>query len=208
MAHMLAIVDYGMGNVGSVQNAFLALGADARLTANAADIQQATHIVLPGVGSFTEGMKRLRDRNLITLLNAEVVGKRKPFLGICLGMQLLAESGEEGGDTNGLRWAKGRTRRFKVDEKKFRLPHVGWNDVVPTQRSSLLQNVRQMTFYFVHSYHFVPDNEAIVAGRTDYGGMFVSAIESNNIFGVQFHPEKSQDDGLRLLRNFLQRRNV
>ncbi|OGG79573.1 imidazole glycerol phosphate synthase, glutamine amidotransferase subunit [Candidatus Kaiserbacteria bacterium RIFCSPLOWO2_01_FULL_54_13] len=200
---MLAIVDYGMGNVGSVQNALSALGIESKITAEASDIENASHIVLPGVGSFARGMKRLEEKNLPALLRASVVEKKKPFLGICLGMQLLSLWGEEGGGMKGLGWIKGSTRRLEVPEKGFRLPHVGWNDATPEHQATLFRGVRRTTFYFVHSYHLVPDDGEVVAARTDYGGTFVSAIESGNIFGVQFHPEKSQREGLQILKNFV-----
>ena len=200
---MIAIVDYGLGNLFSVKKAFEAIAADAEITSDLDAIRAADRIVLPGVGAFGDGMTFLKQRGLDTALADAVVHQQRPFLGICLGMQLLSLWGEEGGGMKGLGWIKGSTRRLEVPEKGFRLPHVGWNDATPEHQATLFRGVRRTTFYFVHSYHLVPDDGEVVAARTDYGGTFVSAIESGNIFGVQFHPEKSQREGLQILKNFV-----
>lgn len=197
------IVDYGMGNAGSVKNAINKIGLEAFLSSDPKDFSKATHIILPGVGAFSECLKNLKKRRLLKILKKEVLDRKKPFLGICLGMQILAEYGEEGGKTAGLGFLSGITRKFVVDEKKFRLPHVGWNDVEMKSKSRLFEGIRNPIFYFVHSYHFAPKDKSLVAGESEYGEKFVSAVEAGNIFGVQFHPEKSQHAGLKLLENFL-----
>lgn len=200
---MITIIDYGMGNVGSVKNALHALGAEAVVSTAPADVERSSHLILPGVGSFTEGMRRLSATGLIPLLNSVVLERKKPLLGICLGMQMFAETGEEGGTGAGLGWVRGATRRLASDEIAYRLPHVGWNDVTVRPNSKLFMGVKRPIFYFVHSYSLCPADESIVCGTTDYGGRFVAAVESDTIFGVQFHPEKSQEEGLLVLQNFL-----
>lgn len=200
---MITIVDYGMGNVGSVKNALLFLGAKVLISRELTDIEKSTHIVLPGVGAFGDGMKKLEEFGLVDVLRIEAIEKRKPFLGICLGMQLLASIGEEGGLHKGLGWVPGRVRRFKIDEEKFRVPHIGWNDVLPVNDAPLFSGIASSVFYFVHSYFFVPEDKNIIAATCDYGEEFPAAIQKDNIFGVQFHPEKSQKSGLALLKNFI-----
>lgn len=199
----VVIVDYGMGNVGSVKNALTFLGYEAVVSSSSEDLERATHLILLGVGAFADGMKNLNSAGLVPVLESEVLERRKPILGLCLGMQLLASVGEEGGLHKGLGWIKGRVQRFRVDEKLYKVPHVGWNDVVPQERATLFRGVKRPIFYFVHSYHLVPEDKSIIAAETEYGGRFVSAIEKDNIFGLQFHPEKSQQEGLKVLENFL-----
>ncbi|MBI1888690.1 MAG: imidazole glycerol phosphate synthase subunit HisH [Candidatus Spechtbacteria bacterium] len=200
---MIAIIDYNMGNVGSVRNAVLALGAEVALSSKREEIEKATHIILPGVGTFGDGMARLTDSGVIPILETEVLEKKKPFLGICLGMQVMAEFGEEGGRHKGLGWIKGQVRRLEIDEKELCLPHIGWNDVVKKTPSSLFENVISCVFYFIHSYVLVPEEKSNIIASCAYGEKFTAAVEKDNIFGVQFHPEKSQKSGLTLLRNFL-----
>lgn len=192
-----------MGNVGSVKNALQALGAETVVSTVSADIERASHIILPGVGSFTEGMRRLFATGLVPLLNDVVLKRKKPILGICLGMQMFAETGDEGGNSAGLGWVRGATRRLVVDETIYRLPHIGWNDVATQSNNKLFAGVKRPIFYFVHSYSLCPADGRAISGMTDYGGRFVAAIESDTIFGVQFHPEKSQEEGLLVLQNFL-----
>ncbi|MBI2474295.1 MAG: imidazole glycerol phosphate synthase subunit HisH [Candidatus Taylorbacteria bacterium] len=195
------IVDYGMGNAGSVKNALEYLHIDHVLSAKAEDFKKATHIILPGVGSFDQCMKNLKKAGLFKLLEKEVLTKEKPYLGICLGMQILAEYGLEGGKTAGLGWVKGNTDLMRP-AGELALPHVGWNDV-KVEKRSLFEGIKAPIFYFVHSYSLEPSDRKAIAGTTDYGGDFVSAVETKNIYGVQFHPEKSQHAGLKLLENFL-----
>jgi glutamine amidotransferase len=200
---MIAIVDYGMGNVASVKNALNFLGAEAAVTSNPADFEQATHIILPGVGAFGDGMRNLRERGLIPVLSREALERKKPFIGICLGMELLADIGEEGGENIGLGWIAGRVRHLRIDEKELRLPHIGWNDVTPRPTARLFAGVVSPVFYFVHSFVLEPDDDAITVATCEYGETFVAGVERENIFGTQFHPEKSQKSGLAVLRNFL-----
>jgi len=148
-------------------------------------------------------MKNLRERSLVEILTKEVIEKKKPFIGLCLGMQMLGTSGDEGGDARGLNWIPGNVRRLQVDEKKFPVPHVGWNDTQSAPHSKLFKNVARPIFYFVHSYILEPEQEGVVSATTDHGETFPAGVESGNIFGVQFHPEKSQQAGLQVLQNFL-----
>lgn len=199
----VVIIDYGMGNVGSVKNALTFLGYEAVVSLNPQDLERASYFILPGVGAFADGMKNLAESGLLPALESEVLTKKKPILGLCLGMQLFASAGEEGGLHKGLGWIKGRVQRFKVDEKLYKVPHVGWNDVHPRDRATLFLGVKRPIFYFVHSYHLTPEDKSIVAAQSEYGEKFVAAIEKDNIFGLQFHPEKSQQEGLKVLENFL-----
>lgn len=192
-----------MGNVGSVFNAVTFLGAEAKITEDFNDIKRASHIILPGVGSFGKGMANLKKGKLLEILNDEVKVQKKPFLGICLGMQMLAEVGEEGGKYAGIGWVEGKTRRFNLDEKKLRVPHIGWNKVEFKKKSSLFKEITKPFFFFVHSYFLDPKKSTAVVGTCAYGEKFVAAIELGNIFGVQFHPEKSQSEGLKILENFI-----
>lgn len=199
---MIAIVDYGMGNVASVRNALALLGAEALVTARAEDFARATHIIFPGVGAYKDGMDAVRSRGLVPLLQKEVLQNKKPFLGICLGMQLLTEQGEEGGGTQGLGFIAGTTRKLTVDSN-LRLPHIGWDDVAPAADAVLFNNILSRDFYFVHSYIVEPADAGVVAATCTYGETFAAAVQKDNIYGVQFHPEKSQKNGLQILRNFI-----
>ncbi len=200
---MIAILDYGMGNRASVQNALRALGRDSVITAEPSVIADATHLILPGVGAFGDGMKAIRERSLDHVIREEAANG-KPLLGICLGMQLLAEKGEEGGDHTGLGLIPGVVKRLPSERIGLRLPHVGWNDVVPNAGESLFEGTEPNVFYFVHGYALVPESPADAIARCEYGSPFVAAVRRGSVFGTQFHPEKSQASGLRLLKNFLQ----
>lgn len=203
MRHPIVIIDYGMGNVGSLKNALDFLGMDALLSRKTEDLRKASHIILPGVGAFNDGMNNLKKFGLIPVLKEEVLKRKKPLLGICLGLQLLAEKGEEGGVHEGLGFIKGTVRRFRVDKEKFRIPHIGWNDVSPKGDSILFDGISSTVFYFVHSFFLEPVQKEVIAATCLYGEEFTAAIRHKNIFGTQFHPEKSQKSGLALLQNFI-----
>ena len=201
---MLVIVDYQMGNVRSVAKAFELLGAGVKVSNRPRDIKMADHLVLPGVGAFGDGMKHLKDLGLIGILTEEVAEKKKPFLGICLGMQLLARDSEEFGYHQGLSWLEASVKSFAFVSQNLKVPHVGWNEIKFTRDCPLFNNLRQNpVFYFVHSYHLVPDSAAMTVATCSYGKDFVVAVQKNNIFATQFHPEKSQTVGLKILANFL-----
>ncbi|MCM2284571.1 MAG: imidazole glycerol phosphate synthase subunit HisH [Desulfobacula sp.] len=196
----IAIIDYSMGNLRSVEKAFQKIGADAVITHDHDIIKRADKIVLPGVGAFKEGMDNLRQLGLIDLLNREVIGKQKFFLGICLGMQLLGSKSYEMEETPGLNWIKGDVVRFSSE--KLKVPHVGWNNITITNPNVLFEKIPDQTdFYFVHSYYFESGTQG-AATLTNYGIDFVSSVNRDNIFGCQFHPEKSQKFGLEILKNF------
>jgi imidazole glycerol-phosphate synthase subunit HisH len=197
------IVDYGMGNLGSARRSFEECGATIRVSDDPKSIAQAERIVIPGVGAFSEAMQRIRDMGWYGSLRRAALEERVPVLGICLGMQLLADGGEEGGETEGLGLISGRVRRLDNIGGE-RLPHAGWNEVYPRKECALFKDVSPGTdFYFVHSYHFVPDNPENLAATTPYCGDFASAVSAGNVLGVQFHPEKSSRAGFQLIRNFL-----
>lgn len=200
----VAVIDYGMGNVDSVVRAIEESGGTPMLAASAAALENATHLILPGVGSFAAGMRNIRERSLDEALGERVLGKGVPFLGICLGMQLLATTGQEGGSTPGLGWIRGEVRRLQPNGHRERVPHVGWNEVVYRESCPLFRNIPSgKDFYFVHSYVLACADASDVAATTDYCNGFPSAVAQGHIFGVQFHPEKSQRFGLQLLKNFL-----
>lgn len=202
---MILVIDYGMGNMRSIEKALARIGTKFKVSGKVKDFEKATHIIIPGVGSFGEGIKSLGDIGLIDALKKEVLVNKKPLLGICLGMQLLFKDSEEGGLAKGLGLIEGSVKRFNfVGKAQLKIPHMGWNEVFGEgiQYMPLFKNIEQHSnFYFVHSFHVIPDEKAI-CGYTDYGYDFVSAVQKGNIFGVQFHPEKSQKKGLEILRNF------
>ena len=199
----VAIVDYDMGNLDSVARAVEECGGEPVITARPEDLEAATHIILPGVGAFAVGMRNIRQRGLEEILSREMQ-KGVPVLGICLGMQLLAATGLEGEETKGLGWFDAEVRRLEADAPGVRIPHIGWNEVIFTQGSPLFEGIPSgKDFYFVHSYHMVCRNEKEVIAHTPYCGGFVSAVGRGNIFGVQFHPEKSQRLGFQVIKNFL-----
>jgi len=201
----VAIIDYGRGNVRSVANALEYCGADAVVTADPAAIDDASHILLPGVGAFGDAMAALTARGLPDVLRRQVFEKGKPFLGICLGMQVLADRGLEHGEHAGLGWIAGEVARLSPGPDALKIPHMGWNDVCLTRAHPVFAGLRdtQLTFYFVHSYHFRTASPDDVLATCDYGQPFTTAVAKDNIIATQFHPEKSQDSGIELLQNFV-----
>ena len=198
-----AIIDYGMGNLLSVQRAFEKCGSDAVIIDNPLELRDAEHIVLPGVGAFPDAMDNLRKNGWIEELNRAVLEKETPILGICLGMQLLADKGYEVRECDGLGYIPGEIVRFTQTQEKERIPHVGWNEILKREDSPLFDGIADGTnYYFVHSYHFQVANEENIATVTPYCGEFVSSVVKDNIVGTQFHPEKSGDTGLRILKAF------
>lgn len=198
------IVNYGMGNLGSVTRALEECRADVLVSENPDDLESATRIVLPGVGAFKDGMSRLKLAGWIEPLNRAVIENKIPVLGICLGMQLFADIGHEGGDTPGLAWIPGEVVRLEPDTPGTRIPHSGWNEVHAKQESPVFSGIESgHDFYFSHSFHFIPKDPSYILATTPYCGDFVSVVCKNNILGAQFHPEKSSRMGLKLLRSFL-----
>lgn len=199
---MIAVADYGMGNLRSVQTALTALGARSAVTRDHDELRAAERIILPGVGAFGRAMQRLEESGLAALLTDLVKRDGKPVLGICLGMQLLCRSSTEHGHHAGLGLIDAEVQRFRVPSTtRLRIPHVGWNDVEGRDGSTLAP--AGGTFYFVHSFHAVCKDPADVAGTCEHGERFPAVIERENVLGAQFHPEKSQDEGLMVLRRFL-----
>lgn len=197
------VIDYGMSNLGSIRQALDECGGFPVVSDNPADLKEATHIFLPGVGAFKDGMDNLRNNGWVEAIREAALKDKVPFLGICLGMQLLGRKGYEMGESEGLNLIDGEVKLLepKGDE---RIPHVGWNEVYPTAEWPLFSSIPKGTdFYFVHSYHFIPQDKKNTMSTTPYCGGFVSGVVSENVFGVQFHPEKSQRPGFQLLKNFL-----
>lgn len=198
---MIAIVDYGMGNLRSVQKALEKVEAQAMITSDPETVLGADKIVLPGVGAFPACMENLKKFHLIDPIR-EVIREGKPFLGICMGLQVLFDESEEFGPCQGLGIIPGRVVRFRLS-KKYKIPHMGWNRLRKKKRIPLLSEIEDNTyFYFVHSYHAVPKDSQIIVTTTDYGKDFVSSVAKDNIFACQFHPEKSQAMGLKILKAF------
>lgn len=198
---MIVVLDFGMGNIASILNMLRKVGTNAKASSDVRVIEDASHLVLPGVGAFDAGMDSLEKRGILPVLNDKVVKQRTPTLGICLGMQLLGRGSEEG-HAPGLGWIEAQSVRFAPREH-IRIPHMGWNTVRIVNESPLLQGMGEASrFYFVHSYHMVCDRREDVLTETTHGESFVSSLRSGNIYGVQFHPEKSHRFGMQLLRNF------
>ena len=199
----VGIVDYSISNLTSVLNAFSYIGVEVEVMKEPGEFKNCTHMVLPGVGSFATGMKNLEKSGFVSFIR-EWAWTGKPLIGMCLGMQLLAEEGEEFGLSKGLGLIPGRVVQIKTNDTTLRLPHIGWNDVKIDERSRLLAKIDNPTdFYFVHRYGYDNPTASYVTGVCQYGGTQVAIIEKGNIFGTQFHPEKSQKNGLALLRNFV-----
>ncbi len=200
---MITVIDLGISNIASVSRALAKLGADHIVSSDPADVARAERLILPGVGSFSAAASRLRETGLAEALSRAVIGEKKPILGICLGMQLFASHGDEGGGAEGLGFIKGRVALHRAAARGLRLPHIGWNDVT-FRGFDLADDESQACFYFVHSYEFLPD-ESVEISYSDYGGKFAAALRKGNVYGAQFHPEKSQGAGLKLLENYCTR---
>lgn len=203
---MIVIVDYKTGNSGSILNMLKKIGAEAVLSDRPDDIADADQIILPGVGSFDRGMDNINRSGLREVLDQKVRQDKTPVLGICLGMQLLMEKSEEG-RLPGLGWLEGEIVRFRFrpESKDLKVPHMGWNTVQPSETDSLFKDIEEPRYYFVHSFHVNCRRDEDVLATTDYGYEFASAVHRDNIWGTQFHPEKSHRFGWQLLKNFVER---
>jgi len=198
---MITIVDYKMGNVGSIANMLKKIGHESLITSQVSEIEKASMIILPGVGAFDRAMENLNSLNLIEVLNRKVLTEKIPVLGICLGMQLMANDSEEG-KLPGLKWFNAKVVRFKGDNLK--VPHMGWNTIKIVKANCIFNDFySEPKFYFVHSYHIVCRNSEDMLATTEYGNEFTSAIAKDNITGMQFHPEKSHKYGMKLLSNWV-----
>lgn len=201
---MIGVIDYGMGNISSVMNILKRLNTDSKLITNPALLAECNKIILPGVGKFDEGIKHLKNSGMFAAIQEYALSLQRPILGICLGMQLLATSSEEG-PGEGLNLIPGIVKKFVFEDKKLKIPHMGWNRVFNNNKGdpSLGQLLDGFKFYFVHSYYYVADDKDNVLLTTNYGGPFTSAVIKNNIIGVQFHPEKSHKYGMQLFQFFV-----
>lgn len=202
---MIIIIDYGLGNIGSIKNMLNRIGVESMMSCDANDIERADKLILPGVGRFDYGMAQLHASGFIDVLNSKVLNNKTPILGICLGAQLMTEFSEEG-NVEGLGWIRGKTVAFKKVnfDQDLKVPHMGWTDVFDFRNSKLFTRMYEdPRFYFVHSYHLEITDQEHTMVRSKYGYDFVAGIEKDNILGVQFHPEKSHKYGMRLLENFI-----
>jgi glutamine amidotransferase len=199
---MITIIDYGMGNLGSVFNMFKKIGVVSKITSDLEDIKTATKLLLPGVGSFDKAMQRINDSGIKEVLDYKVLKEETPILGVCLGMQLLTNNSDEGIE-KGLGYINASTKKFSFQDKKMKVPHMGWNLVEKSRSSLLTTNFEEESrFYFVHSFYVEVDNQENSILKTTYGLEFDSAIQHKNVYGAQFHPEKSHKFGMKLLNNF------
>jgi glutamine amidotransferase len=200
---MIALVDYGLGNIQALANIYRHLGIEVALARTACDLRAASRIILPGVGAFDWAMTRLQESGLREALDEEVLGQKKPILGICVGMQMMARSSEEG-RLPGLAWIDATVEKFDplLLESKTHLPHMGWNDASPVRTDTLFLGLDAPRYYFLHSYFMKTDREENVLATSNYGVTFTSAVQAGNVYGTQFHPEKSHRWGVRLLKNF------
>lgn len=205
MPATIAIINYGMGNLNSVCRKLSQLNVQPLVASTAADLLKADKIILPGVGHFEKAIKNLKQLGIYDAVNEAVLVNKKPILGICLGMQLMAKESEEG-NANGFGWFDARVVKFNIKDKiKYKVPQTGWNTINVAKESKLLNNIEDHSeFYFLHSYHFVVSDQKDVLTTTNFEYEFVSAVEKENIFGTQFHPEKSHHAGLQLFKNFIQ----
>ena len=202
----IVIIDYGLGNLGSIRNMLKKIGAEGTISSDISHIERAEKLILPGVGNFDQGMRNLDALGLLPVLENKVIQKKTPILGICLGMQLFTRRSEEG-ESAGIGWIDAEVVRFKFDgkERNLKIPHMGWNLIKIEKEDTLIGEMYpEPRFYFVHSYHVVCKNEDEVLTKSFYGYEFVSSIKKGNIYGVQFHPEKSHKFGMKLLRNFVE----
>ncbi len=198
---MITIIDYGVGNIRSIQKIFQRIDIPVQITSNHKEILSATKLLLPGVGHFANGMKKLEESGLKEILNQRVLEDKIPILGICLGMQLMANHSEEG-DVEGLRWIDAEVKKFRFTPNTLKIPHMGWNGVELIKQTPMTKNIeKEDIFYFVHSYFVSCNNSSDIIFQTTYGDSFVSGFEKENIIGVQFHPEKSHSSGMKLLKN-------
>ncbi len=203
---MIGVIDYGLGNVQAFLNIFKGLNLPAVRVRGRDELYLADRLILPGVGSFDWAMEKLNASGLRSDIDEAVVHQKKWVLGVCVGMQMMARSSEEG-RMPGLAWIPSVVKRFDDTQRKMKLPHMGWNDVEPVSRGGLFQGIEAPRFYFLHSYCIVPDSSEHILSRTQYAGEFVSSVRAGNVFGTQFHPEKSHGDGIQLLKNFAEMRD-
>lgn len=203
----IGIIDYGMGNLYSVQNAVEWIGIESKICSSPEQLKSCTRFILPGVGAFPKCMERLHSSGLFQELSSQVLTQKKPILGICLGMQILAYIGLEGGQNKGLEWISGTIRHIHEKKLELKVPHIGWNNVVFNQNNILsetLKKKQELNFYFVHSYFFDTEKSENVLATCEYNGVeIVAAVIKENIIGTQFHPEKSQDNGIEFLSSFI-----
>ncbi len=201
----VCVINYGLGNLTSVSNALELMCIAHEISSSPQNIEKASHLILPGVGSFKEGIAGLEKGGWIEPIRRAVLNEGKRILGICLGMQLFADEGFENGHYLGLSLLPGRVEKIPIEGTGLALPHIGWNSVVPQPGHSIMRGIApESDFYFVHSYRYMPEDVSVIAGVTDYGVPIAAVVEQGNIIGTQFHPEKSQDNGMRLLQNFIE----
>ena len=200
---MIGLISYGLGNIKAFENIYKKLNIPCMRVKNPSDLEKVEKLILPGVGSFDNAMSKLIKSNLLDTINHKVKDEKIPILGVCVGMQIMSESSEEGA-LKGLGWIKGRVKKFKPSSFKSKPfnPHMGWNSISPRNESVIFNNIHSLKFYFLHSYYLDPELNSNIISSTIYGLDFCSAINQENVWATQFHPEKSHDSGIKLLENF------
>ena len=204
---MISIIDYGMGNVKSVYNAFEILGSEIEIIDDPKKLDDSEAIILPGVGAFKDGIRNLEKMGFINKLEEQVIDKKKPYLGICLGLEFLANKSFEGGETEGFGWIKGQIEKIDTGDNKLKIPHMGWDDTIIKKNTTLLKGMKNPVFYYLHSFFLKVEKTETdyIESICEYGKTrIISSIHKENIYAVQFHPEKSQESGLKLINNFLE----
>ena len=202
----ICILDYGTGNIHSLKNILSKLSITYKYSNKIKDIQNATHLILPGVGAFDVAYKNANKFLPMKIINEEIFNKSKPILGICVGMQIMASYGDEGEGSKGFNWIEGNVTKIKANN--LSMPHVGWNNIIKVKDSVITDSLESEDFYFLNSYYFNVKNKKHIIAYTTYGSKFPSIVQNNNIFGVQFHPEKSQINGKKILINFIKKNNL
>ncbi len=203
---MVTIIDYGVGNLNSIKNMLKKIGVDSVISSQPADIENAEKLILPGIGSFEYGMKKIRGAGFFNSLQQKVLENKTPVLGVCLGAQLLLNGSEEGLPVEGLGWIDGKAIRFDQERmgENYKIPHMGWNELAVKKESRLFKDMYpDQRYYFVHSYHMVCSQPADILAESNFSHNFVAAVEKGNVLGVQFHPEKSHKFGMKLYENFI-----
>ena len=203
VSNLIGVINYGLGNVKAFKNIYERLNISAKIVSSLSDLDQVNKLILPGVGSFDSAIELFKKDDFHKYVEELIFEKRIPILGVCIGMHIMAKSSEEG-NSPGLGWIDAKVKKFKFQENKYPLPHLGWNSIEYNKNSKLFKDIVSSEFYFLHSYYCEVYNNELVLSFSNYGGLFCSSFNMDNIYGLQFHPEKSHNSGIKILKNFAQ----